>query len=132
MGPEPLKKTLRIRSGTDMARCHGYCDTELYLDSTTAVFVERSILFEKFPERSERVEITAAEWNDLAHAADTSGIMKLDSTIGCPGCADGGIEWIEVRSVEGTKQVVFPLGAEVPAIADLLEKIRAIRKRFTE
>jgi hypothetical protein len=64
--------------------------------------------------------------------ADTSGFMMLDSVIGCPNCDDSGGEWIEVRSLDGTKRVDFPRGDSIPQISDLLAKIRAIRKDFTE
>ena len=132
LGPQLPKKTTYIRSGTGFGHCHGYCMTELYLDSTTAIFVESSRESEKFPEKSERVEIGVGTWSNLAHAADTSRIMALDSVIGCPDCADGGSEWIEVRSIHGIKRVVFPYGASVPEIDPLLEQIRAIRQRFRE
>ncbi len=129
MGPVSKADTV-IRSGTFFGMCHGYCIKDVTITSGSAVFVERGGRDTvQFPTRSRTVAITAAEWNALTAALAADSLAKLDSVIGCPDCADGGGEWIEVETDGKRRKVTFEHGAAIPSIAPLLEKVRAIRER---
>ena len=61
---------------------------------------------------------------------DLMAIGDLPETIGCPDCADGGGEWIQVFTPMGEARVTFPFGDNVDSISPLLKKIRDMRDRF--
>ncbi|CAF4279798.1 unnamed protein product, partial [Rotaria sordida] len=48
----------------------------------------------------------------------------LDDRIGCPGCADGGIEWIEVNWSKESKRVTFEYEALINGIEELIKYLR--------
>ena len=54
----------------------------------------------------------------------------LDDRIGCPDCADGGAEWIEIDSMDGVKRVTFENGQTVNGIEPLVEKLRQLRNQY--
>jgi len=128
MQPES-EPAVSIRSGTFFSMCSGYCLSEITINPVNAIYVEWSREPEKFPERSDIVDMGNREWQDLTAVVDMAELAALDSIIGCPDCADGGGEWIEVRSAGQSKRIVFGYGATVEPIADLLQKVRAIRMR---
>lgn len=129
MGPVSRNATV-IRSGTFFGMCHGYCIKDVTITPESAVFVERGGRDTvQFPTKSSTVPVTADEWNDLIGALQMDSLAKLDSVIGCPDCADGGGEWIEVETSGTRRKVTFEHGATIPSIAPLLEKVRAIRAK---
>jgi hypothetical protein len=79
--------------------------------------------------KSRTIPISNQEWLDLAASLQLDALKSLDTVIGCPDCADGGGEWIEVQTATMRRKVTFEYGKNVPAIGPLLEKVRAIRKR---
>lgn len=129
MGPVSKADTV-IRSGTFFGMCHGYCIKDVTITPGSAVFVERGGRDTvQFPTKSRTVPITADEWNALTAALQMDTLAKLDTVIGCPDCADGGGEWIEVETDGKRRKVTFEHGATIPSIAPLLEKVRAIRAK---
>lgn len=131
VAPEPNYHMV-IRNGTFYGMCAGYCLTETTIREAGASYRESSHEPGKFPDRNNSVTITADEWRDLVGAVDMGALMALDSIIGCPDCADGGGEWIEVQNGSQTKRVVFNHGASIASISGLLEKVRAVRARVKE
>jgi hypothetical protein len=47
------------------------------------------------------------------------------NVIGCPDCADGGGEWIEVSVAGESHRVTFDNGANIEAIQPLIELMRS-------
>lgn len=127
-GPEPGAQVV-IKNGTFYGMCAGYCLTETIIRDAGISYRESSHEPGKFPDKNKSLTITGDEWRDLTGAVDMGALMALDSIIGCPDCADGGGEWIEVRKGEQTRRIVFQHGASIAPIAGLLEKVRAMRAR---
>jgi hypothetical protein len=51
--------------------------------------------------------------------------FDLPTTIGCPDCADGGAEWIEIELVDGGKhKVTFEYRHEPEKVKDYIIKLR--------
>jgi hypothetical protein len=49
--------------------------------------------------------------------------------IGCPDCADGGGEWIEISNRHTSKKIVFEYNQSVPEINSLVTKLRRLRNK---
>jgi hypothetical protein len=54
----------------------------------------------------------------------------LYNRIGCPDCADGGAEWIQVDWIDESKRVTFENGRMVEGIEKLIEKLRQMREEY--
>ena len=123
-------RDLVIRAGTSFGMCAGHCVTELTLDETEVVFTETSREPERFPTRTRTAALTADEWAELARLADPDDFEGLPPTLGCPDCADGGAEWVEVEHQGERRRVTFEYGSEVPGIGALVRRVREIREEF--
>lgn len=56
--------------------------------------------------------------------------FKLSETIGCPDCADGGAEWVEVEYVSGKKhRVTFEYMKEPDELKDYLIGLREQKEK---
>ena len=55
-------------------------------------------------------EVNEKAWDSLTAAVDKRSFEKLDSIIGCPDCADGGAEWIQIEYGGKKKKVTFDYG----------------------
>jgi hypothetical protein len=60
---------------------------------------------------------------------DTAAIHALEGVHGCPDCADGGAEWIQIEGADSVR-VTFEYGAELGGIEELQREIRELRARF--
>jgi hypothetical protein len=61
---------------------------------------------------------------------DAAALRRLEGVHGCPDCADGGAEWIEIGSAAGPIRVTFEYGATLDGIGALQAELRALRNRF--
>ena len=125
--PEP---GLAVRSGSSFGMCVGRCTAELTITGDQAVLVETSREPNAYPARTRSLRLSAEEAAGLAAAAAAARFDGLPTTIGCPDCADGGAEWVEVDTGGARQRVTFEYGADVRQLADLLARVRAVRARF--
>lgn len=123
-----------IRNGSSFGMCGGYCRTELTIDRT------KSVLFRKawdwnstyFPDQRIQRDTNAAAWHNLVSLVDFDVIWAMKDVYGCPDCADGGSEWIEVTHNGDTKKVTFEFGSVLEPIAPLVDSLRSIRSDFLD
>ena len=60
-----------------------------------------------FPDSSFQRSFTSEEWKSPAHLIDPDAFLAPDPVFGCPYCADGGAEWIEIVYDDQTHKVTF-------------------------
>ena len=119
---------LELTSGTSFGMCGGYCVTELRIDSVSVTLTETSQVMD-LPARVRTLPLSPAEWNRLQARVDTAAFRELEGIHGCPDCADGGAEWIQLETDEPIR-VTFEYGAVLEGIAELQDEIRDLRARF--
>lgn len=128
---EPVvSEVLTIKSGTSFGECLGYCYKEVVISPNDIVLYQKyqsGNPLEAEPDIDRSFSITAAQWDELSALADIDDFQDLPERIGCPDCADGGAEWIEVSDGATTRKVTIELGADVPEIQPLLDAVRALR-----
>lgn len=120
-----------VRYGTSFGECFGYCKNEIYMNG-------REIDFQKngwgqngaLPEVSMTQEIDAKYWQAVMRKLDFDSFAKLDSVIGCPDCADGGAEWVEIKSGGKSHKVVFEYGRAPEEIAEYIGYLRTYQNAF--
>lgn len=122
-----------VSHGTSFGMCRGYCRTELTLTDHTAELREWGSDPEGYPDRTRSFELTEAEWDRLREQVDPGVMEGIAGTHGCPDCADGGAEWVELRRPAGPAlRATFEFGNPPEAIAELQRELRRLRERFPE
>ena len=123
--------SLTVRHGTSFGMCRGYCLSEMTIDGLTATF-QRSTWLEDplLPVRETTATVSSDEHDAIVGSIDFVQLSRMDTVIGCPDCADGGSEWIEVTDNGYHKKVTFEFGKSVPYIQQLIDGLRASEERF--
>jgi hypothetical protein len=126
--PSPDAHLVRVRTGSYAGMCIGYCDHETIIEPGSVRSVSRSFSEKKkYPEVKMKASITKKDWDELKNFLDAKVLAAFSGRIGCPGCVDEMVEWVEVEFSDGTKKsVAYNEGNSPPLIEALLQKIRGI------
>jgi hypothetical protein len=119
-----------IAQGKSYGMCVGYCWSEVVVSQDSARFTETSRDSVRNPPRRRALAISAAEWQRLESLAQPSKLTQVEGTHGCPDCADGGAEWVELRTNDRTIRAFYEANKDLAPIATLQAELRAIRQRF--
>jgi hypothetical protein len=124
----PNAYLVRVRTGSYAGMCIGYCDHETVIEPGSIRSVSRSFSEKKkYPEVKMKTSITKKDWDELKNFLDAKVLAAFSGRIGCPGCVDEMVEWVEVEFSDGTKKsVAYNEGSAPPLIEALLQKIRGI------
>ncbi|MBC8311924.1 MAG: hypothetical protein H8E72_06430 [Candidatus Marinimicrobia bacterium] len=128
----PVDTSYTINSGTSFGECWGYCLSELDLQGTNANFTIYGWWEDDpdFPTLSIDSSISIDEWNEILDVFDFDEYMQLDEMYGCPDCADGGSEWIEITHDGITKRVTFEANDSIPGHDELVIQLRELRAYY--
>lgn len=129
--PEVDSTSVIIRSGTSFGFCIGYCERELTLNGTSATFVIRGTR-QQLPDKTCTGTLTADEWNALVTKASFSAFQQQPERLGCPDCADGGAEFVEIETEGKKHRVTFEAGKTIPGFESLVELLRKKREAFKD
>ncbi|WP_343603975.1 hypothetical protein [Fluviicola sp.] len=117
---------ISIVHGTSFGHCRGYCIRELVLRNGDAVFAKTSRDEAQFPTEKKNIAFSKTEWEKLVREVNIDEFFKLNETYGCPDCADGGAEFIEISTSKGTKRVTIEYRADQPELGKILSALRKI------
>lgn len=122
-------KLIQINYGTEFGRCRGYCVHTTLITPKKVSYIDRvrgdTI---KNPTKSKTIKIRPSYWDSLVTLYKSSNLMTLPDVIGCPGCADGGIEWIEIVKSSGVrKKIKFDYFKDMGQLNPLLDAINPVR-----
>jgi hypothetical protein len=120
-----------IRVGDACGMCAGrYSTTITSIEDTTLTrtFIRRGDEDTvRHKPRIEHRKLSRADWDDLRQSVDSTTLAAFVGRIGCPGCADGIVEWVEVGLRNGTRKTVeFEKGLGPPAVRRLVDRVEAI------
>lgn len=121
-----LAETLVLRSGTSFGMCLGYCMTELEVHEGYVSLTHTSREPARYPATTQSLPLTTSEMETLRSAIVSSDLRSAQNVYGCPDCADGGAEWVEV----GEQRVTLEYGADNEPIRPLLHEVRKLRSRL--
>jgi hypothetical protein len=117
-----------LRSGTSFGMCVGYCMFEVVVRDGSATYTRMSRTPSQYPTTTQTVSLSEAEYESLRAAASSPAFRELQSVYGCPDCADGGAEWLEIDG----KRVTLEFRSDLEPIRPLLQQVRALRARFED
>jgi len=119
------KNITQLNYGTSFGECVGYCKHEVTIKSKAATYKCYSL--NPTEQTLTKNTIISSSTSDSIYSFDTNSFFKLPETIGCPDCADGGAEWLEIILPNGDKhKVTFEYHAEPASIKDQIIKLREI------
>lgn len=115
--------------GTHFGHCRGICRRELHFTKTESWFVTAGNDLKAFPETISPREWDKSLWNKLVDQFPKNAFTEADEVIGCPDCADGGKEYIELITDKGTFKVTFEFTSEQKQLEPALARLRAMMEK---
>ncbi|QKZ11698.1 hypothetical protein [Spirosoma sp. KUDC1026] len=123
--------TVLIRTGTSFGMCVGYCQYEYVLQGTTVTLTQRTNGDPRqHPAKTCQFTLNAGVQNQLLTLINFRRFSQQPTTIGCPDCADGGAEYIELQVGEEKHRVTFDYGRTIPGFEPLVDLLRQQRTQF--
>lgn len=120
-----------VKYGTSFNECLGYCENDIAVRSAEIGFHKSGRdLNGLLPEVSNTVNIDARYWSELTEKIDFNAFSSLSPIHGCPDCADGGAEWIEIKSKGRSHKIIFEYRNEPNEIKEYVGYLRAYINSF--
>lgn len=129
---ESVNDSLIIRTGTSFGMCVGdQCRKDYVLTGTSLTLTHGGqSRGAPIPSKTCRKTLDVADWNALKAAVNLNAFSQQPETIGCPDCADGGAEYIELEQGDIKHRVTFPYGQTIPGFEPLVTALRQQRNQF--
>lgn len=127
------QEILSISSGTSFGMCAGYCRQSIKITSNPRELIalkEPNFDQAEYPLVQKQFPFSLNQWQQLINLVDSKGFQALDDTIGCPDCADGGAEWIEIVFLNTAKRVTFEYGHLIKGFEGLINQLRKLRDDY--
>jgi len=120
-----------IKYGTSFGMCAGYCKRDLVLNNKQATLSLNK--HGSNPEtKSCNKEVDDATLSSINESIDANTFNNMPDVIGCPDCADGGAEYVELTNNGKTKRVTFEYGKTPTELKELLNQIKPIFNSFND
>lgn len=129
---EESGKVEYLSYGTSFGECLGYCVRE--------IIVSGGITFTKsgweqdgeLPDSSCNIVFIMDPLPGYLDDIDLDAFRAMDDTIGCPDCADGGAEWLEIGFEGEAKRVTFEYMNEPSELKDIIPSLREAMEGFND
>jgi len=115
----------QLNYGTSFGQCIGYCKQNVAIKSTKATFTCSS-WNSTLPTLTKTDTISSSALDSIS-SLNTETFFKIAEITGCPDCADGGAEWLEIILTNGKKhKVTFEYYHESDSIKEQIKILRKI------
>lgn len=123
-------QVLEITYGTSFGHCRGYCTHELVVTKQLAKYAEISRDTVHFPLKVNQKVIAESFFQELNQSFKMDSLKALPDRVGCPDCADGGSEYVQIVTSTGTKKVTFEYGNIPKSLQSLVALLRIKSKEL--
>ena len=113
-----------IKTGTDAGFCLGYCSKEFVITPENIIYTQGG---RDVSDITKEIPFSKSAWSELESLIDFKKFNSLPDNIGCPGCADAPVEFIEITKGDITKRVNFEVIGDAPEIKELIMALHKIR-----
>jgi len=113
-----------IKTGTNAGFCLGYCSKEFVITPEKIIYTQGG---RDVSEITKEIPFSKSAWNNLVTLVDFKKFNSLPDSIGCPGCADAPVEFIEIVKGDITKRIQFEVVDDAPEIKELILALNKIR-----
>lgn len=113
-----------INYGISFGECFGYCQNSINITSSEVTLNKNGWVYDPvvLPVISDKKEL-----EELFEKVNFDDFLAINETNGCPDCADGGAEWLEISTKNNTHKVTFEyLRNEIPELENILINIRKL------
>lgn len=124
-----------VNYGTSFGMCIGPCKKEMSLINDDIIFTVYTTEGRGGAGGTPQIykeKLTNLLVNDVIQNIDYEVFKKLDEVIGCPDCADGGAEWVEITKGDSKHKVTFEFGKSPKEIEKLVKILQEKRVYFEE
>jgi len=127
---EPISSEItQVKYGTSFGECIGYCKHDLLLKPSIAIYNFSSWNATLIPETYTET-INDTTWDSVTSNLNIQDFFELPEIIGCPDCADGGAEWIEIELSNGNiHKVTFEYNNEPTLLKNTVVVLRDLMNR---
>ena len=123
------REILTIKHGSSFGMCNGYCFKENTYTPEDFIHYEKAFGRtnpKDFPEKMDSISISPKEWEEIISKIDLEKFYAELETIGCPDCADGGSEWIEIATTDKVYRVTFEFGQPSDGLKPIYSALRKL------
>ena len=113
-----------IKTGTSAGFCLGYCSKEFVITPEKITYIQSG---RDVTDITKEIPFSKSSWNSLVTKVDFKKFNSLPDSIGCPGCADAPVEFIEITKGDTTKRIHFEVIGDAPEIKELIMALHKIR-----
>lgn len=131
MKNEPGQVTY-LSYGTSFGECLGYCKKEIVVSGGITFTKSGWNVVGLLPDSSCSIVFVRDPLPDYLDDIDLDIFLAMDETIGCPDCADGGAEWLELGFEDEVKRVTFEYMNEPDAFKDIIPALREAMAQFND
>ena len=103
-----------VEYGYSFGECIGFCKSEIEFSSKGVL--KTRLRWSDNKEIIEYFSIEDSIYNTLIGSIDYQEFIDFDENLGCGDCADGGLEWIEIKKKEQSKNLSGTYGFKVDCI----------------
>jgi len=122
-----------ISYGISFGECMGYCRNQMEIEQTKVTLISLSWDTVNYPKIQCQKYISTEKWNELESLVNSISFNSLDSVYGCPDCADGGAEWVEITTSDWKHKVTVEYMSDQPAVLkNLLDSLRELKAILKE
>lgn len=116
-----------IRHGTSYGFCVGYCQQNIKI-TESELTLNRSSWYQedKYPEISKTFVLPDSIWKKIKTSLDVNSFFNTDTIHGCPDCADGGAEFIEIKTKTKLHKVLYEAGNPPKKLAVFAKELQQV------
>jgi hypothetical protein len=126
MNSQSDKDVSEIIYGKHFGHCRGICRNELIFTVSNTYHLSAGNDLTAFPESKTEIDHSETVWKELTTAINWKTFQASEDRIGCPDCADGGSEYIEIKTGNDSKRITFENGSTHEFLEPLLTKLRQL------
>lgn len=120
-----------IAHGASFGHCVGYCKKELSVSVDSLTYVQSKNGDQ--PATKTCVQpLKKQTYEELIKDFDFKYFQQSDAVIGCPDCADGGAEWLEVTAGKTKKRVTFEYRNAPEKFKSMIEKLNKLQSEMED
>lgn len=133
ISPSTAEDVEYLKYGTSFGECLGYCIQYVTIEGGQALLTMKGWDMDgPLEDKNCSIQYFRDPLPDYLEKFDLEAFMDMDDVYGCPDCADGGAEFLEL-SIRGTvKLVTFEYGDAPAEISGVVESLRDLKETFGE
>ena len=133
IGLSSPKNTIEtITYGTSFGHCVGINCNKTYTISKEEIAFTKRANGDANDSLVTRAEIETEQWDNLINAVSDARINNLPERIGCPDCADGGSEWLEINEQGKNRRITFEYGQTPEELKSVIKILKRLTEAFKE